>query len=765
METYGNKGLATEDSVDGTMFDAESFFDAAIMLKNDRIQHINHVAVMLFGYESDELKGKHVSIIVPEIIEIMRNTEGPKLESEAFAGEGRKSNASHGIRKDGSKFPVKFTISSWVDKKKTNSIIIIRDISKLKTVGEEIQAKNKFFNDVFESIISPFYVINVNDYSIEYANKTARGNNFRAGIKCYELIHNRTTPCDEGVKTCPINMIKETNGPAVINRAHTDKNGCEKIFEVHAQPLFDFNGSLKQVTKYSFDITDRIKTESELQKWADIVKMNPSPVIQFDTEGKVLLLNPAGMDFFRLSSDEDVCLNKLFPDININTFTENIVAGSSSSFEHSVAHRDFQFMIKGVPEYGIGLIYSLDITKRKKAEIELKKLEKAVLNAMMSVVITDADGIIEFANPCFTKITGYSVEEVIGKNPKFLKSGKHSRKYYKKLWNNLKSGNTWEGNFYNKKKNGEYYWQFSHIAPIMNDKGEITHFVDVSEDITEKKNARDELIKLNQRLQKSELEVLREARTLAKTNEKLFESEIKLKQINDSKDKFFSIIAHDLRGPFSGFIGLSELMEKEYNNLDSEAIARISKSMSKSAKQLFNLLENLLEWSKAQMGRMEFNPVTIDIYDFASRLSGLYMETALQKDIDLIVDLDRDTFIAADSYMLNTILRNLVSNALKFTPIGGKVVLTAANHNNNRIRISVADNGVGMDEEAMEKIFRMDAKYSTAGTENERGTGLGLLLCMELIELNGGKIWVDSEVGKGSEFHFTLPKASELRGD
>ncbi len=758
MKIHDNKELTISDSIDGIKHLTESFFDSVILLSEDIIQHLNRAAINLFGYNSDELKGKPVSIIAPEIFKTIRNNEFQEPETESTGSEHKKNNIADGIRKDGAKLSLEYKFSSLTDSDQAYSIVVVRDISEQQKVGEDILAKNKFLNDIFESMDEPFYVINVDDYSVAYANEAARGDDYRTNIKCYELIHNLNSPCGEDVESCPVSLIKKTNKPEIINRTRQDKNGNERIFEVHANPLFDKNSKLIQITQFSFDITDRVKNEKELQKWANVVKMNPSPVIEFNNDGKVVLLNPAAMDYFRIISDQNISLSELFPDIDNDIFIEHITSGSPFSFEHSVAGRVFHFTIKGATEYGIGHIFSHDITKRKKAENELKKLEKAILDAMVSVVITDADGNIEFANPSFTKFTGYPVEEVIGKNPRFLNSGEHPRKYYKNIWDTLKSGRSWEGDFYNKKKNGEYYWQFSHIAPVLDDKGEITHFVDVSEDITEKKNARDELLKLNKRLKKSEMEVLREAHTLAETNDKLYESEIKLKKMNDSKDKFFSIIAHDLRGPFSGFIGLSELLEKEYNNLDSETIARISKSMSKSAKQLFNLLENLLEWSKAQMGRMEFNPINIDIFDFAKRISGLFLETALQKDIDLIVDIEKGSFIFADNYMLNTILRNLVSNALKFTPRGGRVVLEADDSDDDFICIIVRDNGVGIKDEAMEKIFRMDSKYSTAGTENERGTGLGLLLCKELVELNGGKIWVDSKPGEGSEFQFMLPK-------
>ncbi len=231
-----------------------------------------------------------------------------------------------------------------------------------------------------------------------------------------------------------------------------------------------------------------------------------------------------------------------------------------------------------------------------------------------------------------------------------------------------------------------------------------------------------------------------------------------LKQTIASKDKFFSIIAHDLRGPFTGFIGLSELLVEENEALDKEEISQIADSMNKAAKRLFDFLENLLEWSRSQMGRMEFNPVNIDIFALFERNVSLFSDTAKRKEIEIINNSTPNIYAKADNYMLNTIMRNLVSNAIKFSNIGGIINLNVVPLDNGFIKISVADNGIGMNDEAKEKVFRIDTKYSTPGTSNESGTGLGLVLCKELVSKNGGVLSVESEVGIGTTFSFTLPK-------
>jgi signal transduction histidine kinase len=245
---------------------------------------------------------------------------------------------------------------------------------------------------------------------------------------------------------------------------------------------------------------------------------------------------------------------------------------------------------------------------------------------------------------------------------------------------------------------------------------------------------------------------------LMEYNQQLTEAEKELRQLNASKDKFFSIVAHDMRGPFSGFLGLTELLSVEYDNLDKDEIMQIGDSMNKAAKRLFSFLENLLEWSRSQMGRMDYTPLKFDLFGVVDKIVKLMSATANKKKINIIQEIDRNTYVYADNNMLNTVMRNLVSNALKFTKEGGHITISAKDIDDDRVMISVADTGIGMKEEAKSKIFRIETKYSTPGTNNEQGTGLGLILCKELVEKNDGEIFVESELGKGTTFSFTLPK-------
>ena len=244
---------------------------------------------------------------------------------------------------------------------------------------------------------------------------------------------------------------------------------------------------------------------------------------------------------------------------------------------------------------------------------------------------------------------------------------------------------------------------------------------------------------------------------LIEFNDELLKTQSDLKSAIATKDKFFSIVAHDLRVPFTGFLGLSELLRDRYDDMSGEDIERISSNMNKAAKSLFSFLENLLEWSRSQMGHLEYNPHKLDLFETAQRTISIFESAAKEKELVLHNLIERNTFAVADNNMLNTVVRNLVSNALKFSNKGDKIELSVSEIDGNFIQFQVQDYGVGMDRDAQKKVFMIEEKYSRPGTANEKGTGLGLILCKDLVEKHGGELKVDSTPGKGTCFMFTMP--------
>ena len=268
----------------------------------------------------------------------------------------------------------------------------------------------------------------------------------------------------------------------------------------------------------------------------------------------------------------------------------------------------------------------------------------------------------------------------------------------------------------------------------------------------------------------SELAVAKEA--LQKLNEELDEKvqerthelEIytaELKELNATKDKFFGIIAHDLKNPLSSLIGASELLINYVNQLDKDNILNISMLLHGSAQQGYALLENLLEWSMTQTGKLEFSSQKMILNEVIKDTISIFKTQATNKNVDLQCKINGILEAEFDKNLISSVLRNLLSNAIKFTPKNGKVLVQAHKVGEN-IEICVKDTGIGIPENIGNNIFRIDVKYTREGTEQEKGTGLGLLLCREFIERHGGKIWVESKLGEGSEFKFTLPLKSPV---
>jgi len=240
----------------------------------------------------------------------------------------------------------------------------------------------------------------------------------------------------------------------------------------------------------------------------------------------------------------------------------------------------------------------------------------------------------------------------------------------------------------------------------------------------------------------------------------LKESETRLHQLNVDKDRFISILGHDLKNPFSNILGLSEILTGEINSLNKDEITDIAKNINKSAQITNKLLEDILMWARTQQGKIPFKPQNFKFKDICKNNLEIIIQNAIAKNITINYTSSDKINIFADIDMLKTVIRNLVSNAIKFTNNGG-IININAEQNSENVTISVSDNGVGISPDDLTKLFDITQILTTKGTKGETGTGLGLLLCKDFVEKHRGKIWVESEVGKGSDFKFTLPISVE----
>ncbi|MCP4217206.1 MAG: hybrid sensor histidine kinase/response regulator [bacterium] len=247
---------------------------------------------------------------------------------------------------------------------------------------------------------------------------------------------------------------------------------------------------------------------------------------------------------------------------------------------------------------------------------------------------------------------------------------------------------------------------------------------------------------------------------LKAARERLNSANNELKALNATKDKFFSIIGHDLKNPIQGLILSAHILQNNFDDLEAEKVKEYIDKFGKSARHIADLLKNLLDWSRSQRGKIQCRPGQVDLHLLIKESIELLDEQAQGKGIRLVCGTSQDTCAFVDYDMLTTVIRNLISNSIKFTPPGGEVYVSAQ-VDEKRVDLTVSDNGVGIEPRDIENLFRIDTQTSTKGTSGEKGTGLGLILCKEFIEKNNGTIRVESQHGQGSDFIITLPSCAE----
>jgi len=370
-----------------------------------------------------------------------------------------------------------------------------------------------------------------------------------------------------------------------------------------------------------------------------------------------------------------------------------------------------------------------DITDRKQAEETLIKLNTAIEKSEVSVVITNNDGNIEYANPYFSKLTGYSEAEYIGKNPKVLKSDYHPKEFYQNLWDTIKSGKTWEGEIYNRKKNGEYYWENAIISPIEDNKHEITHFVAIKTDITGAKEINSELIT---------------AKEHAEESDRL-------------KSAFLANMSHEIRTPLNSIIGFSELLtDSDFNDHEKEAF--IASIISKG-NQLPEIISEYIDITKIKTKQLFNTKRAFKGHELITEIYNDFKFKVLDKNIDFRICTsgnEPEVLIYSDKPKLKQVLINFVGNSLKFTSAGFIEIGMKAME--SEIEFFVIDTGIGIHPSKHEYVFKRFYQLEDSQTRKYGGNGLGLTISKSIIELLDGRIGLESEPGKGSKFFFTIPR-------
>jgi PAS domain S-box-containing protein len=391
--------------------------------------------------------------------------------------------------------------------------------------------------------------------------------------------------------------------------------------------------------------------------------------------------------------------------------------------------------VRGQPVPGGGIVTTYrDITTRKTTEAQIMKLSSAIEQSSASIVITDPDGAIEYINSAFTKTSGYSAAEVIGRPFQILKPGILEAGQLEKLWQTIESGGIWHGEFPNRKKSGEEYWESISLSRLINEAGEITNYLGIKEDITDRKKAETEL-----KFARYEAEAASQA-----------------------KAEFLASMSHEIRTPMNGVVGMADLLSQ--TKLDEEQRIMLD-TVRDSGNSLLTIINDILDFSKIEAGKLDIESVPLSIVDTVEGAAATMAPNALRKGVRIVTYIDPDipVTVLGDPVRLRQIVFNLTGNAVKFSEEGEVVVradAVAGEDDEFRIRISVIDQGIGISAEAQKKLFGAFSQAESSTTRRFGGTGLGLAICKNLCDMMDGQITVESEIGSGSTFSVELPIAT-----
>ena len=510
------------------------------------------------------------------------------------------------------------------------------------------------------------------------------------------------------------------------------------------------------------DITSQKQVEDELvesrERMKSVIDTIVEGVVAIDENGIVELFNPAAEHIFGYGASEIVGqnVNVLMPDPYRTEHDDYLRHYLKTGLWRVIGvGREVSGQRKDgnvIPVYlSIGEIFLpqgrrfvgviRDITEikkaegeRKNAEEELQKLSQAIEQSPVAVIIAKPDGAIDYVNPRFTEITGYTAAEVRGRNPRILKTDRMPPEDYQFLWNTITSGRVWHGVFYNKKKNGEFYWASASISPIRNAEGNVTYFVGMQEDIT----------------------------SLKMTEQALQEAKEAAEAANVAKSEFLASMSHEIRTPMNAIIGMADLMAETPLNPEQQQYLELFRS---AGENLLSLINDILDLSKVESGRLSLDTSPFHLAEVTGKACDVADIRAREKSIEIACRIAPEVCqsLVGDAARLQQILLNLLGNAIKFTEVG-EVVMEVSREmeipdqqgdQDCLLHFTIKDTGIGIPQEKLNSIFERFTQADSSTTRRYGGTGLGLTISKQLSELMGGRIWVESTVGKGSVFHFT----------
>ncbi|MBW7884217.1 MAG: PAS domain S-box protein [Caldilineaceae bacterium] len=555
----------------------------------------------------------------------------------------------------------------------------------------------------------------------------------------------------------------------VAKRRLVRKDGSLLLAEVSATQLPD--GRLQGIVR---DITKRMQMEEALRHseayYRAIVEMPLAQICRWKPDTTLTFANRAYADAYGCSQEELIGTSwlRFLPDRDREAVIEQIKRqtehGQPYVYEHRVRLADgsehwmfwtddpiFDDQGDLIEFQSIGL----DTTEHKQSQQAIHLLSYAVEQSPASVIITDPTGAIQYVNSKFEQVSGYTAAEVIGKNPRILKSGEVPDEVYAELWKTIATGGEWRGQLHNRKKNGELFWESVLISPIRDSTGAIVNFLSINEDITAQKEAEESLRRMNEELE----------RRVENRTAELRLANVELERASRLKNEFLASMSHELRTPLTAIIGSTELLEADIYGPLNERQHRSVRVIRESSEHLLRVINDILDLAKIEAGQMNLDLTQVRVSDLCDSSLRLIRGQAAAKDLTVVHTMQPDRLtLVADARRLRQILVNLLSNAVKFTPAGGKIGLdVTGNPDSATITMSVWDTGIGISREQLPLLFQSFVQLDSRLSREYSGTGLGLALVRQMAELQGGHVAVESTPGQGSRFTVSLPWQQRLQ--
>ncbi len=558
--------------------------------------------------------------------------------------------------------------------------------------------------------------------------------------------------------TCLSSLTEDQPINQIIELVALHKNG-HKI-DIEFSMSYRLQKGQQYIVAVARDVTKSNKTRLKMTRFSRVLEHSLNEIFLFDAETLLFIhVNNGGQKNLGYSMQEFLTMTPLDlkPDFTLEDFKKLILPLQSATKEQLVfeaTHRrkdgslypaevHLQLIPDQVPVF-VSMV--IDITERKKAEQQLIKLAQAVEQSPESIVITNLDAEIEYANESFVQTSGYTRDEVMGKNPRLLQSGVTSQKVYDDLWATITQGKPWKGQLYNKNKLGVDYIEFVHITPIHQPDGQFSHYLAIKEDITEKTHIDEELDQY-----RYHLEELVEKRTL-----QLEEAKKTAESASMAKSRFLANMSHEIRTPMNAIIGLTHLLQRDkstqvqtdrFNNINS------------AAEHLLSIINNILDISKIEADKLVLEQQDFNLNAVFDHVKSILSPQAIAKGLTIEVDIDNvPIWLRGDSTRIQQALLNYATNAIKFSE-QGTIYLRALKieqlGDETLLRFEVQDSGIGIKAEKISKLFKPFEQVDTSTTREYGGSGLGLVITRHLARLMGGEAGVKSKQNEGSIFWFS----------